>query len=101
MKASIFSACANDGQSAAETLPKEFAEGVQMLESILSMPVWLLIANEQEPISKQLYEGYFEQRDAFPDSQPIAVLLHSPGGSPEMAYKLASLIGNAVENMLL
>ena len=90
MKASIFSECVSDGQSATETLPEEFAEGVQMLESILGMPVWLLIA--REPITEQLYEGYFEQRDAFPESQPIAVVLHSPGGSPEMAYKLASLI---------
>ena len=90
MKASIFSECAGDSQSATEVLPEEFVEGVQMLESILGMSVWLLIA--REPITEQLYEGYFEQRDAFPESQPIAVLLHSPGGSPEVAYKLASLI---------
>ena len=90
MKASIFSECTGDSQSATEVLPEEFVEGVQMLESILGMSVWLLIA--REPITEQLYEGYFEQRDAFPESQPIAVLLHSPGGSPEMAYKLASLI---------
>ena len=90
MKASIFSECAGDSQSATEVLPEEFVEGVQMLESILGMSVWLLIA--REPITEQLYEGYFEQRDTFPESQPIAVLLHSPGGSPEMAYKLASLI---------
>ena len=92
MKASIFSDYSDADQAVSDALPDEFVEGIRMLESTLGMPVWLLVQGENDPIIPELYDEYFDQRDAFPVGEPLAVLLHSPGGSPEAAYKLASLI---------
>ena len=92
MKASIFSNYAGTDQGVPEALPDEFVDGIRILENVLEMPVWLLVQDEDEPIIPELYDAYFDQREAFPESKPLAVLLHSPGGHPESAYKLASLI---------
>lgn len=92
MKASILSYYAGADQAPSKALPAEFVDGIQMLESILEMPVWLLVQDDEQIILPKLYDAYFDQRDALPEGQPVAVLLHSLGGDPEAAYRLASLI---------
>lgn len=93
LRASIVSSTFVDETSSTEELPSGFTEGVRSLESILGMPVWLLVHGiAYDAADEDLYNEYFAQREELPKSQPIALLIHSLGGSATVAYKLANLI---------
>ena len=101
LKANIFSSTFVDETTTVEELPAEFVEGVRMLENIFKMPVWLLVQSvAHDVVDEDLYEEYFARREELPESQPIAVLIQSPGGSATAAYKLATLIRKRCGNFI-
>jgi hypothetical protein len=74
--------------------------GVQALESVLNMPVWLFSED-----SAQANPGRFQEIDHLvyyqlmlaraahlKKGQPIALVIHSSGGLPEPAYRIARLL---------
>ena len=80
-------------ENSTEYLPPDFVQGIQTLEEHLDMPVWLWIENEEHgPITLDLYEKFFDQRDSLPQDKPVALLIHSEGGDTAAAYKLATLL---------
>lgn len=79
-------------------LPPEFAKAILELQKILEMPVYLLVQNYVAPegehhfeeIDYELYHGFAVQISKLPD-RPIALVIDSPGGSANHAYKIANL----------
>jgi len=79
------------------TLPPEFVAGIRLIEEGIGGPVWLMIQNpggdaEQAFLNYGTYKAMFEQRFDLPEEKPMGILVHSPGGSPESAYKMAKLM---------
>ena len=78
-----------------DPLPDEFSGLVRQLEASLNMRVFLLIQNGSSDfgnISHRLWHSFFERRYIFERDKPIAVLIESPGGIAQVAFRMASLI---------
>jgi hypothetical protein len=79
-----------------QPVPDEFAKLVRKLESLLKMPVWLLIQNGDpaccDSICIHLYKSFQADRAAIAQDMPIALLIESSGGDAHMAYRIARLI---------
>jgi hypothetical protein len=77
-------------------IPDEFGKLVRKLESLLKMPVWLLIQNGDpaccDSICIHLYKSFQDDRAAIVEGEPIALLIESSGGDAHMAYRIARLI---------
>lgn len=77
-----------------EPLPGGFVAAIQNLEALLAMPVWFIIQNgecEYANISFKVYKGFQTHRLDFKQGKPVALILDSPGGDPDMAYRIARL----------
>lgn len=80
-----------------------FVDLVEKLEGILKMPVWLLIQNDKGPfgeISPPVFKGFQEARAEMPAGQPLAILLESPGGEPDSAFRIARMLQRCTSNKL-
>jgi len=78
-------------------LPADFAKGVQSLERIFKMPVWLLVQNAGQKFSvldDELVEGLLANLDDLPERSSIALLIDSPGGFAMYAYQIATILRN-------
>ncbi len=75
-------------------IPASFAESIKELEKELEMPVWLMVQNdgtEFDMIGPKVYKAFFDARKDMAKDQPIALLIHSPGGYARFSYQIASL----------
>jgi len=75
-------------------LPHEFAHAVRELERLLGMPVWLLVqgVDTNKDMDDDLEDLFLEAWHFLPKEQPIALLLESPGGQADCAYRIARLL---------
>lgn len=78
----------------------EFARAILDLEATLGMQLWVLMQTGSDHLGKSgpydlltnsIANAFFQQRGEMPTDQPVALLIHSPGGQADAAYRLASL----------
>jgi hypothetical protein len=90
--ASIFQRDANNSK---KELSDSFVASIQALESLIEMPVWMLIQQNTpgdfSDIDYNLYKAFFDQRHDIKLGEPVALLLESGGGHAAMAFKIARL----------
>ncbi len=75
-------------------LPLEFAAGIRALERALGKPVWMLVHQGQGTygtLDETVLEGFLEVRADLRSSEPVALLIDSPGGDARAAYLIAKL----------
>ncbi len=80
--------------TATATLPHDFATSVLELEKLLNMRIFLLVQNKGEKFSsidEDLYDAFLKSLDNLPCEKPIALLIDSPGGYANCAFKIAKL----------
>ncbi len=84
-------------------VPKAFADLIQRLEKLLDMPVWFIVQNNDGPwaeIGSELFKGFQRAMSDMPKGEPIALLLESPGGQANYAYRLAKMFQVRTQNKL-
>ncbi|MBN4054633.1 ATP-dependent Clp protease proteolytic subunit [Nitrospira defluvii] len=89
--------------SSIDKLPKKFAESIKNIESLLEMPVWLVVQNGRGPwsnIGYELYMGFQKSKHRIKKGKPIALLIESPGGDAHYAYRIARILQRHTENNL-
>lgn len=79
-----------------DTLPPEFVSLIGDLEQKLEMPIWMIIqkggdTSDWGGISEQLCKAFHEMKGDIEDKKPVGLMLHSPGGLAEEAYKIVRL----------
>jgi hypothetical protein len=76
-------------------LPSDFVELITNLEHELDMPVWMIIQHgddeDWDEIGERLYAGFVREKGNIDKGKPAGLLLHSPGGLAEEAYKIVRL----------
>lgn len=82
-----------------QPVPVELVETVRALEASVAMEVWLLVhqgeANHPlDYLTEEICQAFFAARATMPKNRPICLLLDSPGGSADAAYRLARLLRN-------
>jgi hypothetical protein len=77
-------------------LPEEFGAGVKALEQALDLPVWMLVQNNSQIRPLGLYplllQTFMEARDELAACGHVALLIDSPGGLADVAYRLARIL---------
>lgn len=74
-------------------LPKAFSDAVRGLEGALDMPIWLLVHNESESmLDASVLRMFLRSRDAVASTERIGLLVDSPGGFAQVAYKIARML---------
>jgi hypothetical protein len=75
-----------------DPLPDGFVVVIRKLETALKAPLWLLIQNgEMSSMDSAVYVGFRDARLEIEENRPVALLVESPGGQAEFAYKIARL----------
>jgi hypothetical protein len=83
----------------------EFAGSIRQLEEALGMPVWFLLQGEtcdcpdcgqpqhgtMDIISEEVADDFLDSVEDLP-SEPVALVLHSPGGDAKSAYMIADVL---------
>jgi serine dehydrogenase proteinase len=93
------------GDSLDPILPPDFVTAVQELQKNLGMPVWLLVQNRLarkddeehkawEQITGKVAHAFYRSRQALEEAGRIALLIDSPGGYADAAYKIAKVVRN-------
>jgi hypothetical protein len=75
-------------------LPKDFVDLITGLERELDMPIWMIIQNGEDEwgeIGEGLYAAFETEKKNIERGKPAGLLLHSPGGLAEEAYKIVRL----------
>lgn len=75
-------------------LPDEFVALIQALEQALELQIWMLIQNDDGDhgdIGPFVYQEFYKAKDKIERNKPVGMLLHSPGGQAEEAYKIVRL----------
>jgi hypothetical protein len=80
-------------------LPTDFADLVDKLSKEISLPVVMLWhgGNENSPLDDLTYRlqlAFYHGLSTLPANTEVAVLLHSPGGFADVAYRLTKMIQN-------
>jgi Serine dehydrogenase proteinase len=76
-------------------LPQEFGTAVKQLEESLNLPVWMLVQNgPTRPLGMYplLLQTFMDARDELAACGHVALLVDSPGGLAEVAYRLARIL---------
>ena len=78
-------------------LPPEVGLALAALRDALKLPLWMIVQSGDNganypDLDEEVWEAFFDTRHELPSKQPIALLIHSPGGQAESAYKIASVI---------
>ena len=90
--------------SSFEALPADLVSAIQDLEKALGMPVWMMVQNPSQPdlspgfdlLDRSVCKALHEQRDQIVRGQPAAILLESPGGQADEAFRIARLFKRRV-----
>lgn len=89
-----------------EPLPEEFCQLIEKTERLLGVPVWLLVQNTPRDdayaqLGMSVYKGFQAQAAAIPDGGQAALLVESPGGQPDFAYRITRLFQRRVERLIV
>lgn len=89
---------------ARQPVSSEFAELIVELERLLDRKVWLLVQNGEDDewgsVTTELYRGFRDQEGQISSGEKVALLLHSPGGQADCAYKIIRLFQRRVEDFI-
>jgi hypothetical protein len=83
-------------------LPVSFGERIAQLESLLQIPIWLIVQNgrgDWSDIGQEVYHGFRSSKSEIEEGKPVGILLHSPGGLAEEAYKIMRLFQRRTEDV--
>lgn len=78
--------------------PPEVLACVREIETVLEMPLWLIVQGEHDhrnpynDLDYEVFDDLFELRDTLPKDKPVALLLHTGGGDAGAAYRIARLL---------
>lgn len=78
-------------------IPKELASPVKCLETVLEMPVWLLVQNDDNfqsswsSIGFEVFRGFQDAVAEIEEGKPVCLLIDSPGGDADCAYRIARI----------
>jgi hypothetical protein len=85
-------------------LPTDLAKDILELETILQMPVWCIVQNEGfgawSNISSKILIGFRQNKPKIEINKPMALLIDSPGGQADNAYRIARMLQNRTGNNL-
>jgi hypothetical protein len=77
-------------------LPTDLGTTLSKLEKQLGMPVWVIAQDHSDTpfvdLDHDVYHGLYGVRDQLPSAGPIALVVHSLGGSARAAYLIARLL---------
>lgn len=83
-------------------LPQQFVDQVLTLESLIEMPIWVIIQNEMDgpwsEIGVDLFKGFQQSRDEMTQGKPLALLIDCPGGDAHCAYRIARMLQRRTDN---
>lgn len=88
------------------TVPTDFAEAVLQMEKALGMPIWLLVqqggtrGGEWDTVGLCVYKGFQKACLQIEENKPVALLVESPGGEAEFAYRIARLFQRRTEHFV-
>jgi hypothetical protein len=74
-----------------QPVPDEFAVAVKKLEAAIGCPIWLLIQNEDMSLDAGVFRAFRDARKEIEENRPVALLIESPGGEAEYAYRIGRL----------
>ncbi len=74
-----------------EPLPDGFVVAIKKLEVALKAPLWLLIQNGEMSMDGPVYTSFRDAKLEIEENRPVALMVESPGGQAEYAYKIARL----------
>jgi Serine dehydrogenase proteinase len=80
---------------ASQPLPEDFARAVQDLESALERPVWMCVQQgemDNATLGPALLQMFLDARSSLAAEGPVALLLESPGGYAQEAFKLSRIL---------
>jgi serine dehydrogenase proteinase len=78
----------------------DFAEIVLQLEKALECKIWCLIQQGQDDFDEMgvtLYKGFLEHKADIAQKERVGLLLHSPGGQINWAYKIVRMFQRRTE----
>jgi hypothetical protein len=88
-------------------LPAEFGSSIHLLEKLLNLPIWVLIQQgrcqgcgkgmEMEPA---IFKAFQSDYPNIPAGKPVGLLIESPGGDPDTAYRVGRLLQRRSNNQL-
>ena len=84
-------------------LPEGFGEAIVKLETLLQIPIWLIVQNEDSDwgaIGPDVYKAFRKEKATIEEGKPIGVLLQSPGGQADEAYRIMRLFQRRTENIV-
>jgi hypothetical protein len=70
---------------------------------MLGMPVWLVVQNGTGPwgdIGGPLFKGLQASRAKMQSGKPLAILIESPGGEPDQAFRIGRMLQRCTNNQL-
>jgi len=76
-------------------LPEPLGSTLKQLETTLGKPLWMIIQAHDGPfahIDGRLYDAFHAAKPELVRDEPVALLVHSPGGSARDAYEIARLL---------
>ncbi len=93
------------GPSPGSDVSAEFAQSIRLLQEALGMPVWFLLHGETctcpdcglaqhgayDYITEEVADGFVGSAPDLP-KEPVALVLHSPGGDAKSAYLIADVL---------
>jgi hypothetical protein len=79
-----------------EPLPDEFCQLIAEVEKKVEAQLWLLVQNSPRDdgysmIGGEMYKGFQSRTSEIADGKRVALLVESPGGIPDFAYRIARL----------
>lgn len=93
-------------------LPLQFAKNIIALEKLFQIPIWLIVhqgacpdcGNPECPKAVDLepfmFKAFQRELPQIPQGQPIGILLESPGGDADTAYRIGRLLQRRSGNNL-
>jgi hypothetical protein len=88
-------------------LPPEFGEKMIELEKLLNIPIWVIIHQGSCPhcgggteIELALFKGFQSDYANIWEGRPVGLLVESPGGDANTAYRIARLLQRRSGNQL-
>ncbi|MGC2458272.1 MAG: hypothetical protein WA435_09765 [Gallionellaceae bacterium] len=87
-----------------DPLPEKFVELIHKLEIEINMPIWMIIQNDDSEwgeISDKVYDAFHAVKAQIEEKKPVGLLLHSPGGQAEEAYKIVRLFQRRTDKLTM
>ncbi len=85
-------------------IDKKLSDLVIHLESILELPIWLMIQDGRgswDEINYQVFTGFRDNQKEIVNNKSVGLLIDSPGGDADFAYKIARIFQRRSNNLTI